>query len=150
MECNINGVEYRAAKLSVFDQLKVTRKLLPVLAGMMSDFGSIRSLLPADGKVDTAKFDELKPVFETLLPSIADELASLTEEDTNAIIHPCLAVVARKNGTVWTPVFNSGELMFDDINLLIMLQLVARVVADSLGNFLPVSPTSATPDQPQG
>lgn len=38
MECNINGVEYRAAKLNVFDQLKVTRKLLPLLAGMMTDF----------------------------------------------------------------------------------------------------------------
>lgn len=123
---------------------------LPVLAGMMSDFGSIRSLLPADGKIDGAKFDALKPVFETLLPRIADELSSLTEDDTNAIIHPCLAVVSRKHMGGWTPVFNSGQLVFDDIDLLTMLQLVARVVADSLGNFLPVSLTSETPDQTQG
>ncbi|HFG5553794.1 TPA: phage tail assembly chaperone [Salmonella enterica subsp. diarizonae serovar 61:z52:z53] len=150
MEFEVKGVKYRTAKLSVFDQLKVTRKLLPVLAGMMSDFGSIRSLLPADGKIDGAKFDALKPVFETLLPRIADELSSLSEEDTNAIIHPCLSVVSRKHMDGWTPVFNSGQLMFDDIDLLTMLQLVARVVADSLGNFLPVSPTSATADQPQG
>ncbi|STF64310.1 putative phage related protein [Escherichia coli] len=32
MEFEIKGVKYRTAKLSVFDQLKVTRKLLPVLA----------------------------------------------------------------------------------------------------------------------
>ncbi|MCT6998735.1 phage tail assembly chaperone, partial [Salmonella enterica] len=138
------------SKLDVFQQLKVTRKLLPVLAGMMSDFGSIRSLLPADGKIDTVKFDQLKPVFETLLPRIAEELSSLTEEDTNAIIHPCLAVVARQNGNAWVPVFNSGQLMFDDIDLFSMLQLVARVVADSLGNFLQGLPISVTPDQPQG
>ncbi|EBV1497549.1 hypothetical protein CEK77_20735 [Salmonella enterica] len=150
MEFEIKGVKYRTAKLSVFEQLKVTRKLLPVLAGMMSDFGSIRSLLPADGKIDGAKFDALKPVFETLLPRIADELSSLTEDDTNAIIHPCLAVVSRKHMGGWTPVFNSGQLVFDDIDLLTMLQLVARVVADSLGNFLPVSLTSETPDQTQG
>ncbi len=97
MECSVKGHDYRVAKLSVFDQLKVTRKLLPVLAGMMSDFGGIRSLLPADGKIDSAKFDALKPVFETLLPRIAEELSSLTEEDTNAIIHPCPAVVSRKH-----------------------------------------------------
>lgn len=150
MECSIKGHDYRVAKLSVFDQLKVTRKLLPVLAGMMADFGSIRALLPADGKIDSAKFDALKPVFETLLPRIADVLSSLSEEDTNAIIHPCLSVVSRKHMDGWMPVFNSGQLMFDDIDLLTMLQLVARVVADSLGNFLPVNPTSATPDQPQG
>ncbi|EBH8909391.1 hypothetical protein QD825_004520 [Salmonella enterica] len=149
MECSVKGHDYRVAKLSVFDQLKVTRKLLPVLVGMMSDFGSIRSLLPADGKIDGAKFDALKPVFETLLPRIADELSSLTEDDTNAIIHPCLAVVSRKHMGGWTPVFNSGQLVFDDIDLLTMLQLVARVVADSLGNFLPVNPTSATPGQSQ-
>ncbi|EAM8935274.1 hypothetical protein B9929_10245 [Salmonella enterica] len=149
MECSVKGHDYRVAKLSVFDQLKVTRKLLPVLAGMMSDFGGIRSLLPADGKIDGAKFDALKPVFETLLPRIADELSSLTEDDTNAIIHPCLAVVSRKHMGGWTPVFNSGQLVFDDIDLLTMLQLVARVVADSLGNFLPVNPTSATPGQSQ-
>ena len=89
-------------------------------------------------------------MFETLLPRIADVLSSLSEEDTNAIIHPCLSVVSRKHMDGWTPVFNSGQLMFDDIDLLTMLQLVARVVADSLGNFLPVNPTSATPDQPQG
>lgn len=149
MECSVKGHDYRVAKLSVFDQLKVTRKLLPVLAGMMSGFGSIRSLLPADGKIDGAKFDALKPVFENLLPRIADELSSLTEDDTNAIIHPCLAVVSRKHMGGWTPVFNSGQLVFDDIDLLTMLQLVARVVADSLGNFLPVNPTSATPGQSQ-
>lgn len=149
MEFTIKGQDYRLAKLSVFDQLKVTRKLLPVLAGLMADFGSIRSLLPADGKVDKVDFDKLKPVFETLLPRIADELASMTEESTNAIIHPCLSVVALKHVNGWTPVFNGGELMFDDIDLFTMLQLVARVVADSLGNFLPAIPTSETADQPQ-
>ncbi|SPX13652.1 putative phage related protein [Escherichia coli] len=60
MEFEIKGVKYRTAKLSVFDQLKVTRKLLPVLAGMMSDFGSIRSRLPADGKIDTREIRTVK------------------------------------------------------------------------------------------
>jgi hypothetical protein len=148
MEFEIKGVKYRVAKLSVFDQLKVTRKLLPVLAGMMSDFGSIRSRLPADGKIDTVKFEQLKPVFETMLPRIAEELSSLTEDDTDAIIHPCLAVVSRRHMDGWGPVFNSGQLMFDDIDLLTMLQLVARVVADSLGNFLQGLPTKETPIPP--
>jgi hypothetical protein len=38
--------------------------------------------------------------------------------------------------------------MFDDIDLFTMLQLVARVVADSLGNFLKELPASETPGQP--
>lgn len=159
MEFEIKGVNYRASKLGVFDQLKVSRKLLPILAGLVSDFGSIKSLLPAGGAKElfnseqgedgekTVNLERLEPIFNTLLPRIADELSKLTEEDTNAIIHPCLAVVGRQNGKTWTPVFRSGELMFDDIDLFSMLQLVARVVADSLGNFLPEPPTSETPPQ---
>ncbi|EOV0985529.1 phage tail assembly chaperone [Edwardsiella piscicida] len=147
MEFEIKGVNYRTAKLDVFQQLKVSRKLLPILAGVLADFGSVRAMLPAGG-LETANFDALSPVLEKVLPHIAEELASLSEDDTNAIIHPCLAVVARQNGKTWTPVFNSGQLMFDDIDLLTMLQLVARVVADSLGNFLQGLPTSETPTPP--
>ena len=155
MECTIKGVNYRANKLGVFDQLKVSRKLLPILAGLVSDFGSIKSLLPAEGVKgllnqqeggETVNLDRLEPIFNTLLPRIADELSKLSEDDTNAIIHPCLAV--RQNGKAWTPIFRSGELMFDEIDLFSMLQLVARVVADSLGNFLPELPDKETPTQP--
>ena len=150
MECTINGVNYRANKLGVFDQLKVSRKLLPILAGLMSDFSSIKALLPASAQLDSGSLDKLEPVFNTLLPRIADEVSKLSEEDTNAIIHPCLAVVVRENGKTWAPVFRSGELMFDDIDLFSMLQLVARVVADSLGNFLKELPDSETvPPSPQ-
>ncbi|HIG0274258.1 phage tail assembly chaperone [Klebsiella aerogenes] len=145
MECTIKGVNYRANKLGVFEQLKVSRKLLPILAGLMADFSSIKAMLPATTKPDSGNLDKLEPVFNTLLPRIADELSKLTEEDTNAIIHPCLAMVVRENGKQWTPVFRSGELMFDDIDLFSMLQLVARVVADSLGNFLPELPDNVTP-----
>ncbi len=74
----------------------------------------------------------------------------LTEDDTEAIIHPCLAVVSRRHMDGWVPVFTKGELMFDDIDLLVMLQLVARVVADSLGNFLPTPLTSTTQSLQQG
>ncbi|HIE4607739.1 TPA: phage tail assembly chaperone [Klebsiella aerogenes] len=150
MECTIKGVNYRANKLGVFEQLKVSRKLLPILAGLMADFSSIKAMLPTTTKLDSGNLDKLEPVFNTLLPRIADELSKLTEEDTNAIIHPCLAMVVRENGKQWAPVFRSGELMFDDIELFDMLQLVARVVADSLGNFLPELPDNATPTQKVG
>lgn len=150
MECTIKGVNYRANKLGVFEQLKVSRKLLPILAGLMADFSTIKTMLPTTTTLDSGNLDKLEPVFNTLLPRIADELSKLTEDDTNAIIHPCLAMVVRENGKQWTPVFRSGELMFDDIELFDMLQLVARVVADSLGNFLPELPDNATPTPKAG
>lgn len=149
MEFEIKGVRYRTAKLTVFDQLKVTRKLLPVLAGLFSEFGTIRNLLPKPGDEKTTDtLDSYAPLFEKLLPHVADQLAGLSEEDTNAIIFPCLAVVSRhQDKASWVPVTRQGELMFDDIDLISMLQMVGRVVGDSLGNILPAAPVSETAGQ---
>ena len=137
MEFEIKGVNYRASKLSVFDQLKVSRKLLPVLAGMLGDFQGIKA---------AAQGGDVNKALETALPKIADSLAEMSEEDTNAIIFPCLSVVARQNGKVWAPVMVQGELMFDDIDLMSVLQIVGRVVGDSLGNFLPAAPDKEIAD----
>lgn len=137
MEFEIKGVNYRASKLSVFDQLKVSRKLLPVLAGMLGDFQGIKA---------AAQGGDVNKAIESALPKIADSLAEMSEEDTNAIIFPCLSVVARQNGKVWATVMVQGELMFDDIDLMSMLQIVGRVVGDSLGNFLPAAPDKEIAD----
>ena len=131
MEFEIKSVNYRASKLSVFDQLKVSRKLLPILAGLLGDFQALKS---------ATQGGDVYQALETALPKIAESLADMSEEDTNANILPCLSVVARQNGKVWTPVMSQNELMFDDIDLMSMLQIVGRVVGDSLGNFLPAAP----------
>ena len=140
MEFEIKGIKYRTAKLDVFQQLKVSRKLLPVLAGLVSEFSTLKAQAVAGNS---------GAVLENILPKIADTLAALPDEDVNAVIHPCLGVVSRQHLKSWTPVFNQGALMFDDIDLFTMLQLVARVVADSLGNFLKELPASETPDPEQ-
>lgn len=134
MEFEIKGVNYRAEKLDVFQQLKVSRKLLPVLAGLVSEFSTLKAHAAAGNS---------GAVLDSVLPKIADTLAALPDEDVNAVIYPCLSVVNRQHQKGWVKVFDQGALMFDDIDLFMMLQLVARVVADSLGNFLkelPVSP----------
>ncbi|EEP89184.1 phage tail assembly chaperone [Yersinia kristensenii] len=136
MEIEIKGIKYRMAKLNVFDQLKVSRKLLPILAGVVSDFRQLKASIDAK---------DTDAALEMALPKIADAVASLSDEDTNAIIFPCLKVVSREHANSWVPVMTQDVMAFDDIDLLTMLSLVARVVADSLGNFLQELPTSETP-----
>ena len=121
----------------------------------MSEFGSIKALFPSSATVTEGgeraaySLEDLAPLFEKVIPKIADTMSALSEEDTNAIIFPCLAVISRQHGKGWTPVCSQGELMFDDIDLFSMLQMVGRVVGDSLGNFLPELPATGTPIQSQ-
>lgn len=136
MEFEIKGLKYRAAKLSVFEQLKVSRKLLPLLSGLLGEIKVLRQLKSGQITIEEA--------LKVALPVIANTLSDLSDDDSNAIIHPCLAVVSRETGKSYTAIFTSGQLMFDDIDLMDMLQIVARVVGDSLGNFLPALPDSET------
>lgn len=139
MEITIKDQQYRIGKLSVFEQLKVSRKLLPVLAGLVSEFRNVQEKL-------TAK--DTEGALESILPKIADAVSGLSDDDVDAILFPCLQVVARQHGKGWVPVCQQGNMAFDDINLFVMLQLVARVVADSLGNFLQELPTGGTITDP--
>lgn len=90
----------------------------------------------------------IEDALKVALPVIAQTLADVSDDDSNAIIHPCPAVVSRQNGTVYTSIFTSGQLMFDDIDMMDMLQIVARVVRGLVGKFLPALPDSETKDQP--
>ncbi|WJV61057.1 hypothetical protein PCO87_14120 [Pectobacteriaceae bacterium C52] len=141
MEFTINGVEYRAAKLSVFDQLKVSRKVLPLIAKLVSDVALLKNAL----KDKRPSSEDIFKTLETVLPKIADAVAEMPDESVDAILHPCLKVVSRKSvmGN-WTPIFSEGDLMFEDIDLFTMLGIAARVVGDNLGNFLHALPTKET------
>ncbi|MFS7244471.1 phage tail assembly chaperone [Rahnella inusitata] len=140
MEFDIKGNTYQIRKLSVFAQFKVSRKLLPVLSGMLSDFQGIKALV---AKKDAAS------LMEKVLPKIAQSLSDLSEDDANAVIFPCLGVTYRKHAKGWVPVFQDGVLAFDDMDMLEMLQIVGRVVGDSLGNFLRELPTAPTDKPPE-
>lgn len=142
MEFTINGAEYRATKLSVFDQLKVSRKLMPLIAKLISD----AAILKAASQDKTATSEQTFAVIEAVLPKIADVIADMPDESVSAIINPCLKIVSRKTITGhWAGIFADDVLMFDDIDLMTMLNIVCRVVVDNLGNFLHAATISETP-----
>ncbi|OSC37499.1 phage tail assembly chaperone, partial [Klebsiella pneumoniae] len=96
MEFEIKGVNYRTAKLDVFQQLKVSRK-----PGLVSEFSTLKAQAAAGNS---------GAVLESVLPKIADTLAALPDEDVNAVIYPCLSVVSRQHEKGWTKVFDQGVL----------------------------------------
>jgi hypothetical protein len=152
MEFELKGNQYRTAKLSVFDQLKVSRKLLPVVAGLLKELKPGEKLITEE-KPDSENDEAPKlvlPPFGEMLPKIAQSMADLSDEDLNAILFPCLAVAMRQHGTNWTPVFDRVNkiINFDDLDMMDILQIVGKVVGDSLGNFFPALPANKTPVPP--
>jgi hypothetical protein len=137
-EFEINGVEYVSGKLDAFQQLKVGLKLTPFLPAIGMAALAFRGDNAGKSREDMiAEVAGLEPVTKAL--------ASAPNEDVDFVCKTCLAVVQRKdseNQRMW-PVQRDGQLMFSDIDALIMLQIVFEVVRENLARFFPALPTSS-------
>ena len=129
LEIEIQGQTYRAGKLSAFAQFHVSRKIAPILPTLAPIFIKL-----SEGGHIT---DDLSGLAEVMTP-FAEGIAAMTNEASEYVISTCLSVIQRKNAGGWSPVWNTQNsvLMFDDIDLGVMMKLVVRVVQESLGPFM--------------
>jgi hypothetical protein len=135
-EVEIAGNAYSVGKLDARRQLHVARRVMPIM-------GSLVGLLRGQGVGASLSI-------ETALPAMAEQLAAMPDADVDYVIDACLSVCQRQNqthaGGVWSPVrAPNGRLMFEDVDLGVMLQLVGAVIQENLGGFFGgLGQTSAT------
>lgn len=105
-------------KLTVFEQLDIIRKLAPAI-GIVELWISDRN--------------KGKPV---QLPLVLT-LSKLTDTNSQSVIAMCLKTVVRIDNGVSAPITTpSGDnLMYDDIDVGAVLDIVAHVIDENLGNF---------------
>lgn len=115
-EFEISGQTYRAGRLDAFAQLHVARRLLPVVGGF--------------GGVEQMKTGGAAGLMGQLGPGL-DAFAKLPNDDVDFVINTCLGVVQRQvaGDRGWQKITAGGGLaMFEDIDLIVMLQLVWKVL----------------------
>lgn len=132
-EFEINGVEFRSGKLDTFKQLHVSRKIAPLVPKVLPAFAAITRRRKADGESIDA--ENLGLIAEAMQP-VADVLAEMSDADVEFILSNCLSVVQRKQGKDWQPIWRNGAIMFDDIELPLMIQITLKVIWDNLGGFI--------------
>lgn len=142
LEVTVNEQVYKIGRLNVFKQLHIAKRLTPLLAGA----------LPAWLAVAGGQRADVSAMAGALQP-LADAITRLSDEDLDHVILECMVAVERKQGAGWARVrHDNGPMMFDDLDLLALLQLTKEVVQENLGNFFPavgrLFSGSATTDQP--
>lgn len=147
-EITIKTEVYRIGKLNAFEQFHVARRLAPALFVLGKNFAGI------DG---TAEGASMLDSLAGAIGPLAEVIARMTDDESNYVLTTCLGVCSRKQGTalaaiilerkIANPNTTSYQLMFDDIDMAVMLQLVFAVLKDNLGNFLAALPVS---DSTQG
>jgi hypothetical protein len=133
VETEIDGVKYRSErKLTAFEQFHVFRKMAPLISGMGETFIQ----LPPDW-LTALTTGNYPPGFWQALEPVAMAIAQMSKEDSEFVIRTSLVTCLRQNSNgSWAKLTTpTGDFMFEDIDLMVMLQLTVAVVMDNLGRF---------------
>lgn len=131
MEFEIGGNTYRSGKMDTFKQFHVSRRLVPIL-------GNVAGAVSGEAK------------FEDLVQPLMHGIACMTDADCDFILEACLKVVQRQQGNAWSQIYAGANqaLMFDDIDMSVMLQIAGKVIQDNLSGFFPGRGAVASPPDP--
>jgi hypothetical protein len=131
-ELELEGTWYRTGKLDAFKQFHLFRKLMPLFSGMGETAATqVARAATTTGDSNAVRWASFGPV--------AQAIADMSQQDSEFIIKTCLAVCLRKNPVgQWVRLATpQGDLMFEDIDLGVMLQLSFAVIQDNLAPFFP-------------
>jgi len=141
MQFTVNGHDYATTKMRVLDQLNLTRRLAPAIGVGISKIG-VSGMKDAVTEELTKEQAEERAI--ALVPIFLEVYASLSEDDANWITMKCLECVQRRSDQGYAFVARSGEIMFDDIELPEILQLIGHVIRENLASFFPQGGTNGS------
>jgi hypothetical protein len=139
MQLTINDQIYAIGKIDAVKQFHVARRLAPALVALGG--AAIVVLKQGGALTDAAAVASIGPLVEVI--------AGMSDDDSEYVLRACLAVVSRRSGDGWAPVQNAqGGLMFQDVDMSVMLRLTFAVIKDNLGNFMLALPGTAPESTP--
>lgn len=145
MEFMINGNTYRSGKLDAFQQQDLAFALVPAFGAVAP---LLKDILPASaGNAGTDEIADIRKAklidsLPVILPALTTAVRTLDKKSRKEINDICLDVVTRQTGNQWSKIYSGGQLMYDDINGIELLQIAGYVIKDALGSFFPVPPES--------
>lgn len=138
MQTTINGHNYDIGKLNAKQQFHVVRRLSPLLSKATDMLQAAQKLSATATPTDEESLQ--------VLGAAGEALAALPEQDVDYIIGACLSLARRQSqgGTGWCPLTTAGgDLMFNDMPMPEMMQLVFAVLRESLGDFFNALPQTS-------
>ena len=165
-EFKVGEHSYRSGKLNARQQFHVSRRLLPLvgemaaIAPVMSGFSAARQAALAAEIGDESAEETMATAsgMQSMLVPFSRALAGMADAECDYVLDHCLAVVQRLTGgngagAAYGDVWNqrARRIMFEDIDMMQMIQISAEVLMDNLSGFfatpLPAMPSQSSPEQ---
>ena len=129
----MSGHTYHIAKMPALEQFHIVRRLAPL-------FGNL--------PIEEIKKDAAKAA-DKALPALALAISSLSDSDANYVLFGLLKNVTRKQeGALgWGAISTGNNLMYEDIDMALMLKLAFEVLKFNLSSFFRVLASTSSQAQ---
>jgi hypothetical protein len=134
----IEGRRYKSSKMDARTALHVLRRLAPAF----KDMETLRGVIDA---ADTGKKEVGPADFLAAATPLVQTLSDMPDDKLDYVINACMGLVSREEGVGWPRIWNkqTQRPQYDDITLLLMLQIVAAVIMGTFADFFS-SPLSSS------
>lgn len=124
---------FTTGKLDCFEQFHCARRVAPILGALGVTAAQIAAYNAKEGA-------DADPDFMGVLPIVFDQIARMPQSDVDYILRTCLARCARQQGDKFAPLMVAERLMFMDVDMPTMIQLVLATLRENLSGFFPTAP----------
>jgi hypothetical protein len=136
-EIQLGGNAYSIGRLTAKQQFHVSRRIAPIIPPLIPVFLKLaKTSGGAAGAMDALTQD--LDGFGQVLQPFADALAAMNDADADYVMDNCLTAVQRQQPTGWARVVSPEQktLMFQDMDMAVILPLVVQVIVANLGPFI--------------
>lgn len=137
-EQDVKGITYDFGKIPALAQFHIVRRLAPIIGDLLTTLGPMMKGKKAGDKFELTEEEMLKG-----LGPIMMSISKLSDEDANYAIFGLLNPVRRKISSAGGYAkINTGEnLMFEDIDMAVMIQIAVKSFVANLGGFINALPS---------
>lgn len=131
------SLKFKLSKVDVFKQFHVARRMGPILGEIVPVMAQIHKASEKTGITESEKFEEIAKMAKPIM----DGLAKLSDEDANYCLFGLLSAVEIQQASGnWARVANDSHLLFQDLELPVLLAAAAAAFKYNLSNFFAVLP----------
>lgn len=136
-EFEIKGVKFQLRKVHAMKQFHIVRRIAPLLGELIPALSLISKTAKADLS-ESAKLDQFAEIAKPLFTG----LGKLSDADSEKVLFGLLSAVDMKQSTGnWAAVATDTMIMFDNLELPILLELAGKAFAFNLSGFFAVLPS---------
>jgi hypothetical protein len=129
----IRGQQFKVGKINAMKQYHIVRRIAPILGEMLPAMKDI-----AKKKIDNLTEEEQLDQAAKIAGPVMTGLSKLNDKDSEFVLFSLLAAVEINQGTNWARLVVNDQLMFQDLELPILLQAAGRSFMYNMTGFFGV------------